>query len=144
MLAEAVEGVTGHEPFAPILTTFQFTLLDEHEDAQMGSAEQFRGFHDRYGFSSVGSLFHGDASTGMNCPAVIGHLAWKYHIACQAEGKPVRCPENGVSWQGQRMKGRARETPVAENRCRLHNEQALSVSRIWSLVAGYMSPVMAD
>jgi len=69
MFAEAVEGITGHEPFAPILTAFQCTLLDEHEDPQMGSAEGFRGFHDRYGCFRVGSLFHDDASTEMNCPA---------------------------------------------------------------------------
>jgi hypothetical protein len=88
MLAEAVEGVTGHEPFAPILATFQFTLLDEHEDAQMGGAEQFRGFHDRYGFSSVGSLFHGDASTFMNCPADIGHLPGSIILRANRKGNP--------------------------------------------------------
>jgi len=88
MLAEAVEGVTGHEPFAPILTTFQFTLLNEHEDAQMGGAEQFRGFHDRYGFSSVGSLFHGDASTFMNCPSDIGHLPGSIILRANRKGNP--------------------------------------------------------
>jgi hypothetical protein len=69
MLAETVEGVSGHEPFPPILTTFQYTFLDEHENAQRGGAEEFPGFRYRYGISSIGKLFHGDASTMMNCPA---------------------------------------------------------------------------
>jgi hypothetical protein len=74
MLLETVEGITGNEPFTHILATFQYTLLYEHEDAQMGGANQFRGFHDGYVFSRVVLLFHGDASTEMNCPADIGHL----------------------------------------------------------------------
>jgi hypothetical protein len=76
MLAEAVERFTGHEPFAPILTTFQYTLLNEDEDAQMGGTKYFRGFHDRNGFSRVGLIFHGDASTLMNCPTGHRTFAW--------------------------------------------------------------------
>jgi hypothetical protein len=86
MFAEAVEGVTGHEPFAPILTTFQYTLFNEHEYAQMGGAKDFCGFHDRYGFSCVGSFFHGDVSTEMNCPAYIGHLPGSIILRASRKG----------------------------------------------------------
>ena len=95
MLAEAVEGVKDHEAFAPILTTFQYTLLNEHEDAQMGCAKQFRGFRDRYGFSCIGSLFHSVASTEKNCPADIGHLPGSFILRANRQGNLPVAMESG-------------------------------------------------
>jgi hypothetical protein len=62
MDTETIEGGPSHKPVAPVLSSFQSPLFDEHKDPQMGGAELFRSFHDRYRFFSVDSIFHGDVS----------------------------------------------------------------------------------
>jgi hypothetical protein len=119
MFAEAVDGVTGNEPFAPILTTFKYTLFNEHEYAQMSSAKHFCGFHDRYGFFCVGSFFHSDVSNGMNCPAYIGHLPCSIILRANRKGNLPVALETGfpVKVEGQSERSWKRRLPKTGAGC---------------------------